>query len=41
MSSLSQDLKRWAIEELDLPGARLPDDGYMKTLVGYKLQKEN
>ncbi|XDV49180.1 hypothetical protein PO909_018479 [Leuciscus waleckii] len=32
MSSLSQELKRWAIEELDLPGARLPDDGYMKTL---------
>lgn len=35
MSSLSQDLKRWAIEELELPAARLPDDGYMKTLVGY------
>ncbi|XP_048066854.1 HAUS augmin-like complex subunit 5 isoform X3 [Megalobrama amblycephala] len=32
MSSLSQDLKRWAIEELELPAARLPDDGYMKTL---------
>ncbi|XP_077080541.1 HAUS augmin-like complex subunit 5 [Siphateles boraxobius] len=32
MSSLSQELKRWAIEELDLPAARLPDDGYMKTL---------
>ncbi|KAK7135975.1 hypothetical protein R3I94_014591 [Phoxinus phoxinus] len=32
MSSLSQELKRWAIEELDLPAARLADDGYMKTL---------
>ncbi|XP_056108347.1 HAUS augmin-like complex subunit 5 [Rhinichthys klamathensis goyatoka] len=32
MSSLSQELKRWAIEELDLPAARLPDDAYMKTL---------
>ncbi|KAG1973664.1 HAUS augmin-like complex subunit [Pimephales promelas] len=32
MSSISQELKRWAIEELDLPAARLPDDGYMKTL---------
>lgn len=32
MSSLSQELKRWAVEELELPAARLPDDGYMKTL---------
>ncbi|XP_051759369.1 HAUS augmin-like complex subunit 5 isoform X2 [Ctenopharyngodon idella] len=32
MSSLSQELKRWAIEELELPAVRLPDDGYMKTL---------
>ncbi|XP_051950246.1 HAUS augmin-like complex subunit 5 [Xyrauchen texanus] len=32
MSSLSHDLKRWAVEELDLPLARLPDDGYIKTL---------
>ncbi|XP_067268797.1 HAUS augmin-like complex subunit 5 [Pseudorasbora parva] len=32
MSNLSQKLKRWAVEELELPAARLPDDGYMKTL---------
>ncbi|XP_056319721.1 HAUS augmin-like complex subunit 5 [Danio aesculapii] len=32
MSSLSQELKRWAVEELELPASRLPDDGYMKTL---------
>lgn len=32
MSSLSQGLKRWAVEELELPASRLPDDGYMKTL---------
>ncbi len=33
MASLSQALKRWAVEELELPAARLPDDGYIKTLV--------
>ncbi|XP_016128550.1 HAUS augmin-like complex subunit 5 isoform X1 [Sinocyclocheilus grahami] len=32
MASLSQELKRWAVEELELPAARLPDDGYIKTL---------
>ncbi|XP_059359769.1 HAUS augmin-like complex subunit 5 [Carassius carassius] len=32
MSNLSQELKRWAVEELELPAARLPDDGYIKTL---------
>ncbi|XP_050972421.1 HAUS augmin-like complex subunit 5 isoform X2 [Labeo rohita] len=32
MVSLSQELKRWAVEELELPAARLPDDGYIKTL---------
>ncbi|XP_051964859.1 HAUS augmin-like complex subunit 5 isoform X2 [Xyrauchen texanus] len=32
MSGLSQELKRWAIDELNLPAARLPDDGYIKTL---------
>ncbi|XP_051525408.1 HAUS augmin-like complex subunit 5 isoform X2 [Myxocyprinus asiaticus] len=32
MSGLSQELKRWAVEELNLPAARLPDDGYIKTL---------
>ncbi|XP_051509916.1 HAUS augmin-like complex subunit 5 isoform X2 [Myxocyprinus asiaticus] len=32
MSSLSHELKRWAVEELDLPVDRLPDDGYIKTL---------
>ncbi|XP_042618958.1 HAUS augmin-like complex subunit 5 [Cyprinus carpio] len=32
MASLSQELKRWAIEEIELPAARLPDDGYLKTL---------
>uniref|UniRef100_A0A8C2G3A4 HAUS augmin-like complex, subunit 5 n=1 Tax=Cyprinus carpio TaxID=7962 RepID=A0A8C2G3A4_CYPCA len=32
MASLSQELKRWAVEELELPAARLPDDGYLKTL---------
>uniref|UniRef100_A0A673MSE3 HAUS augmin-like complex subunit 5 n=1 Tax=Sinocyclocheilus rhinocerous TaxID=307959 RepID=A0A673MSE3_9TELE len=32
MASLSQELKRWAVEELELPVARLPDDGYIKTL---------
>uniref|UniRef100_A0A672LUR3 HAUS augmin-like complex subunit 5 n=1 Tax=Sinocyclocheilus grahami TaxID=75366 RepID=A0A672LUR3_SINGR len=26
------ELKRWAVEELELPAARLPDDGYIKTL---------
>uniref|UniRef100_A0A8C2HR49 HAUS augmin-like complex, subunit 5 n=1 Tax=Cyprinus carpio TaxID=7962 RepID=A0A8C2HR49_CYPCA len=26
------ELKRWAVEELELPAARLPDDGYLKTL---------
>ncbi|KAL1270015.1 hypothetical protein QQF64_032304 [Cirrhinus molitorella] len=32
MASLSQELKRWAVEELELPAVRLPDDGYVKTL---------
>lgn len=32
MGSLSRELKRWAVEELELPAARLPDDGYIKTL---------
>ncbi|KTF82254.1 hypothetical protein cypCar_00018850 [Cyprinus carpio] len=32
MASLSQELKRWAVAELELPAARLPDDGYLKTL---------
>uniref|UniRef100_A0A9J8A8Y2 HAUS augmin-like complex, subunit 5 n=1 Tax=Cyprinus carpio carpio TaxID=630221 RepID=A0A9J8A8Y2_CYPCA len=26
------ELKRWAVAELELPAARLPDDGYLKTL---------
>ncbi|XP_056585532.1 HAUS augmin-like complex subunit 5 [Triplophysa dalaica] len=32
MGSLSRELKRWAVEELELPAVRLPDDGYLKTL---------
>lgn len=32
MGSLSRELKRWAVEELELPAVRLPDDGYIKTL---------
>ncbi|TRY76111.1 hypothetical protein DNTS_010233 [Danionella cerebrum] len=32
MSTLCQELKRWAVEEHDLPASRLPDDGYIKAL---------